>query len=137
MAGMVLHGRGLVGGRCEGEALVTREFISGWGGVDPRAGSIIERRHELCGQSFAGKILVFPGAKGSSGWSHYFHLTRALGTAPRGMVFTRMNTKVALGVVVTRVPAITELDQDPIALIRSGDRLVLDADAGILEIHRA
>ena len=66
---LTLHGRKVVGGIAEGEALVTRERISGWGGIDPRTGTIIETRHELRGQSFAGKVLVFPGAKGSSGWA--------------------------------------------------------------------
>ena len=64
---IVLHGRCVVGGCAEGEALVTRQTISGWGGINERDGSIIERRHELRGQSFAGRVLVFPGAKGSSG----------------------------------------------------------------------
>jgi predicted aconitase with swiveling domain len=69
----VLHGRGLVGGIVEGEALVSTETISGWGGVDPMTGTIIETRHPLRGVSFAGKLLVFRGAKGSSGWSVAFH----------------------------------------------------------------
>src|SRR5690606_25772903 len=55
----VLRGRCVVPGVAEGEALVTNERISGWGGVDPRNGTVVETRHELRGQSFAGKILVF------------------------------------------------------------------------------
>ena len=117
---IVICGRKVVGGVAEGEALVTQDFISGWGGVNPRDGTIIERRHAAFGQSFAGKILVFPGAKGSSGWSHYFHLTRSLGTAPIAMVFTTINTKVALGAVVTRVPSITDLDAEQQADLAPG-----------------
>ena len=79
---IVIRGRKVVPGVAEGEALVTREPISGWGGVDPRNGTVIETRHELRGQSFAGKVLVFPGAKGSSGWSAQFHVARLMGTAP-------------------------------------------------------
>ena len=67
MKKIILHGRKVVGGCTEGEALVTRETISGWGGIDPIQGTITERRHELRGSSFTGKVLVFPGAKGSSG----------------------------------------------------------------------
>lgn len=67
---IVLRGRAVTPGIAEGEALVTRDTISGRGGVDPRTGTITERRHELVGQGFAGKVLVFPGAKGSSGLSH-------------------------------------------------------------------
>ncbi|HMA07271.1 MAG TPA: DUF126 domain-containing protein, partial [Ramlibacter sp.] len=52
---IVIHGRKVVPGVAEGEALVTRDRISGWGGIDSRTGTIVETRHELRGQSFAGK----------------------------------------------------------------------------------
>jgi predicted aconitase with swiveling domain len=133
---IVLTGRPVVPGIARGEALVTHETISGWGGVNPMTGTIIESRHELKGQSFAGKILVFPGAKGSSGWSGVFHMTRLTGTAPLGMVFNVMTTKVALGAVVMRVPTITDLDRDPLQLIETGDELVIDANEGRLEIYK-
>ena len=133
---IVLTGRRVVGGIAEGEALVTDQTISGWGGVDPMSGRVIETRHELRGVSFAGKILVFPGAKGSSGWSSIFHTARLAGTAPLAMIFTTMTTKVALGAVVMRIPTITELDGDPLALIATGDRVRVDADAGTVRIWR-
>jgi len=133
---IVLHGRGIVGGVAEGVALVTRQTISGWGGVNPRDGTIIETRHELCGQSFREKVLVFPGAKGSSGWSAVFHMTRLTGCAPKAMVFNEMTTKVALGAVVTRAPAVTDLDQDPLDVIETGDRVRVDGDRGIVEIFK-
>ncbi|MCJ9750324.1 DUF126 domain-containing protein [Neorhizobium sp. BETTINA12A] len=131
-----LKGRKVVAGRAEGEALVTTETISGWGGINERTGTVIERRHEMRGVSFAGKILVFPGAKGSSGWSAYFHMTRLNGVQPAAMIFTRMTTKIALGAVVTRVPAITELDQDPLDVIETGDWVVVDADAGTVTVTK-
>lgn len=136
MSDVVLSGRGLVGGVAEGEALVTREAISGWGGVEPREGRIIESRHELVGQSFAGKVLVFPGAKGSSGWSGMFHMSRLVGSAPAAMIFTVMNTKIALGVVVSHVPAVTDLDGDPFEVIRTGDWVRVDADRGRIIVTR-
>ena len=63
--------------------------ISGWGGINERDGTTIERRHELRGISFKGRVLVFPGAKGSSGWSAYFHMARLNGVAPAARIFTR------------------------------------------------
>jgi predicted aconitase with swiveling domain len=131
---IVLRGRKVVPGVAEGEALVSHETISGWGGIDPAKGVIIEPRHELYGVSFAGKVLVFPGAKGSSGWSGFFQTTRLNGCAPLAMVFNAMTTKVALGAVVTRVPAITALDQDPTEVIKTGDWVRVDADNGLVEI---
>ena len=129
-----LRGRGINGGVAEGEALVTREMISGWGGIDPMTGTVIEVRHELCGQSFRGRVLVFPGANGSSGWSGMFHLARLAGADPLAMVFTAVNTKMALGAVVSRVPCVTDLDRDPVEMINSGDRVRVDADRGLVEV---
>jgi predicted aconitase with swiveling domain len=59
---IVLHGRRVVGGRAEGEALVTRQTISGWGGINERDGTIIERRHELRGQVL-GRVRCSPARK--------------------------------------------------------------------------
>lgn len=134
---ILLHGRGVTSGCCEGEALVTHETISGWGGIDPMTGTVIETRHQLRGVSFKDKVLVFPGAKGSSGWSAAFHLARLAGCAPRAMVFTEMTTKIALGAVVMRAPAVTDLDQDPLAMIETGDWVKVDADRGIVEVTKA
>lgn len=131
---IVLRGRKVVGGVAEGEALVTNDTISGWGGINPMTGTVIESRHELRGQSFAEKILVFPGAKGSSGWSGIFHMAKLRGMAPKAMLFNIMTTKAALGAVVMRVPTVTELDQDPLAVIRTGDWVRVDGDAGTVEI---
>ena len=131
---IVLRGRNVYGGRAEGEALVTRETIPGWGGVNPVKGIITETQHELRGQSFTDKVLVFPGAKGSSGWSAMYHTTRLAGTAPNALIFNEMTTKVALGAVVMRIPSITDLDQDPLDVIETGDWVTVDADRGIVEI---
>lgn len=133
---IVLRGRKVVGGSAEGEALVTKETISGWGGIDPMTGTVIETHHELRGVSFRDRVLVFPGAKGSSGWSNAFHMTRLAGTAPKAMVFNRMNTKIALGAVVTHAPTVTDLDQDPLAVVETGDWVRVDGDRGIVEVTK-
>lgn len=128
-----IQGRCVCPGIAQGEALVTRDTISGWGGVNPQNGTIIESRHELRGQSFAGKILVFPGAKGSSGWSSIFHMTRLTGAAPLALIFNIMTTKAALGAVVLRVPSVTDLDHDPLEVIATGDYVRVDGDRGLIE----
>ena len=131
---IVITGRKVVGGIAEGEALVTQETISGWGGVNPATGTVIESRHELKGQSFAGKVLVFPGAKGSSGWSSIFHMAKLRGMSPVAMVFNIMTTKAALGAVVMRTPTVTECDSDPLDHIRTGDWVRVDGDAGTISV---
>jgi uncharacterized protein len=134
---IILRGRKVVGGVASGEALVTTQTISGWGGVNAMKGTIIETRHELRGVSFKNKVLVFPGAKGSSGWSVVFHTTRLAGTAPKALIFNEMTTKVALGAVVMRVPSVTDLDRDPLEIIETGDWVTVDGDRGVVEIRKA
>ena len=136
MKKIVLNGRKVVGGCTEGEALVTRDTVSGWGGIDPLQGVITERRHELRGQSFKDKVLVFPGAKGSSGMSMIFHQTRLNGTAPRALIFNDMTTKAALASVILHAPAMTDLDRNPLEVIESGDWVKVDADRGIVEVTK-
>ena len=133
---ILLRGRKIVGGSAQGEALVTRQTISGWGGIDPKTGTIIELRHELRGRSFKDKILVFPGAKGSSGWSAFFHMARLNGAAPKGFLFNKMSTKIALGLVVTHAPAVTDFDRDPLTVIETGDWVEIDADQGIVKVTK-
>ena len=133
---IVLHGRKVVGGKTEGEALVTRQTISGWGGINSMTGTVIETRHELRGVSYKDKVLVFPGAKGSSGWSGAFHTTRLTKTAPKAMLFNVMTTKIALGAVVMRIPTLTDFDQDPLGVIETGDWVTVDADRGVVEVTK-
>jgi predicted aconitase with swiveling domain len=45
-----------------------------------------------------------------------------------------MTTKVALGAIVMRVPSISDLDQDPLDVIETGDWVTVDADQGIVEV---
>ena len=133
---VVIHGRKVVRGVTEGEALATRQTISGWGGVNPMTGEIIETHHELRGRSFAGKVLVFPGAKGSSGWSAMFHTTRLTGQAPIGMLYNITTTKAALGAVVMRIPAMTDFDSDPLDSIETGDWVRIDADNEMVSVWK-
>jgi predicted aconitase with swiveling domain len=131
----VLTGRGVVPGVARGLALVCTEPLSGWGGIDPTSGTIVESRHPQRGGSFAGGVLILPGAKGSSGWSGQFHLAKLQGTAPVAVVFTRtMNSKLALGLVVLDVPAVTDLDDDPLTVIRTGDLVEVDGTTGTVTI---
>jgi len=133
-AKIILRGRTVCAGRAEGEALVTRQTIPGWGGVNPVKGVITETQHELRGVSFKDKVLVFRGAKGSSGWSAMYHTARLAGTAPKALLFNEMTTKVALGAVVMRIPSMTDLDQNPLDVIETGDWVTVDADRGIVEV---
>ena len=131
---IILRGRSVYGGRAEGEALVTRQTIPGWGGVNPVQGVITETQHELRGVSFKDKILVCRGAKGSSGWSAMYHTARLAGSAPKALIFNEMTTKIALGAIVMRIPSVTDLDRDPLDIIETGDWVIVDGDRATVEV---
>jgi predicted aconitase with swiveling domain len=131
---IVLTGRGIVPGTVTAPALVTRDPISGFGGIDVATGTVIEPRHELFGQCFTGRVLVFPGAKGSSGWSGFFQSTRLLGTAPAAMVFDVVTTKAVLGAIVTRVPTVVGAAPAPLDTIRTGDMVEVDGSTGRITV---
>ena len=50
MSTRTLRGRCVVPGVAEGEALVTHDRISGWGGIDSRTGTIVEVDHPKRGK---------------------------------------------------------------------------------------
>lgn len=131
-----IAGRAVVKGRAEGEALVADATLSFWGEVDAVTGRVIAVGHPLEGQSLAGKILVIRSTKGSSGTPMMLHLAKLEGKAPAALVNVEVDSLAALGCIVNGIPMMTGLDRDPFQTIRSGDYVVVDADAGLLRVLR-
>lgn len=66
---MELNVKLLVEAAASGSLIFAGEPLSFWGGYDAHSGEVIDRRHPLSGQRLAGKVLVFPGSRGSSSGS--------------------------------------------------------------------
>jgi uncharacterized protein len=120
-----LKGRLISKGKCEGEALVTTQPISFYGGVDPNTGVVTEKGHELQGQSVKGKILVFPTGKGSTVGSYTLYRMKKNGTAPAGIVNRECETVVAVGVIISEIPCVDKVD---ISKIKTGDKVHIEND---------
>ena len=136
MKKLVLRGHTVYGGSVDGEALVTKQSWAAFMAADIYTGEVTERGHELRGMSVAGKVLVFPRGKGSSGWSIGAQALRFTGKAPIALVITEINTQSALGAAVMRVPAVCNLDSDPTEVITTGDWVRVNADKGIVEVMK-
>jgi predicted aconitase with swiveling domain len=134
MSKLTIHGRTIVGGITEGEALVSTETLSGFGGLDRETGIVIDKRHQLYNQCLKNKILIIPGAKGSSSFSIYFHYLRLNDVAPKAILYNVTTSKMALGALVCHVPAMTDFDLDPVTSIRTGDWVHVDADNGVVQV---
>ena len=99
---ITLFGSALMKGNAQGEVVFTDEPLSFWGGYNAREGTIIDTRHALFGAKVAGKILVLPGARGSSTGSGILLEAIRLGNAPAAMILKRRDAILALGAIVGR-----------------------------------
>ena len=118
-----LKGRIIYKGKAEGEALVTSQPISFYGGVDPNTGIVIEKGHELHGQSVKGKIFVFPQGKGSTVGSYTLYRMKKNGAAPAGMINKECETIVAVGAIISEIPCVDKVD---VSKIKTGDKVSIE-----------
>jgi len=134
MKKLELRGRKVYGGVAEGYALVTKDALGGMGVFDVSTGTVTERGNDWEGESVAGKVLVYKTGKGSSSWAGWYKALASAGTGPVAHIITKSNSQTALGVVLSKVPAVTELSQDPTEIISTGDWVKIDGDNGVVEV---
>jgi cis-L-3-hydroxyproline dehydratase len=135
----VIAGRAIVDGTAEGDALVTHDALSFWGGYDFRTGEIIDRHHPLAGVRAAGRILAVPFSKGSSTTTAVLLEAVRAGTAPAAIVTTGVDSFFALASIVADAmygksfPVIA-LDAADFATLRTGERLSIARGGAIARI---
>lgn len=96
----MIEGRAIVAGEAQGEALVTSEPLSFWGGFDFKTGEIIDRHHPLMGVRATGRILAVPFSKGSSTTTAVLLEAVRAGTAPAAILTTGVDAFFALASIV-------------------------------------
>jgi uncharacterized protein len=128
---MKLVGRSIFSGKTSGSALVTHQGISFFGGVDPDSGVILERGHDLAGQSVSGRILVFPSGKGSTVGSYTLYRLKQNGFAPAAIINVECETITAVGCIIAEIPCI---DQVAIDQLQTGMECTVDGDEGWIEV---
>jgi len=128
---MKLFGRKIYKGITEAEAIVTKEGISFYGGVDPDTGKIVEVGHELEGQTITGKVLVFPSGKGSTVGSYTMYRMMKNKTAPVAIVNREIDTIIAVGCIISEIPCIDKID---INKIKTGQKLIVNGTEGTVEV---
>jgi len=132
----LIRGRALVAGEAAGEALVSSEPLSFWGGYDYRTGEIIDRRHPLSGQCSAGRVLVLPSTCGSSTTTAVLLEAVKAGTAPAAILTTASDSFLALASIVAdemygRPIPIVAVSEREFAELRSGERLKIRSDGTV------
>lgn len=131
---IILKGRKIIGGVAEGEAVVTRQPISFLGGVNPDKGTVVEKGHELEGQSITNKVFIFPHGKGSTAGPYIIYAMAKRKTAPAAMINLEAEPIIAVGAAMGNIPLVDRLDQNPLEVISSGDLVRVDGEQGIVEV---
>ncbi len=130
---IIIHGRKVYPGVAEGEALVSKIPMMGWGNYNLPMGFTVERNHPLYEVPIKDKVLIYPYARGSGGFVMYGHSTEQ-GNGPKAMLFTIPYSVEINTALVLKRPSMTDFDQDPVELIDTGDYVVVNADEGYVKI---
>ena len=126
-----MTGRVLAPGSGSGRALVLREPLSLWGGIDPATGIVIDVRHPQRGESVAGRVLVMPAARGSSSSASVLAEAVRVGSAPAAILLGEADLILAVGAAVAEelygrsVPVVV-LSSEALAGIADGAMLRVD-----------
>ena len=126
-----LKGRKVYKGIAEAEAIVTKDGISFYGGVDPETGKVVEVGHELEGQSITGKVLVFPTGKGSTVGSYTMYRMKKNNTAPVAIVNKEIDTIIAVGCIISEIPCVDKINIED---IKTGQKLTVNGNEGTVEL---
>jgi predicted aconitase with swiveling domain len=132
--------RRLTRGVAVGEALVSRQPFGFWGEVDPYTGIVTDIHHEWYGQCIAGKVLIFPYGRGSTGSGGIIVEAYRRGKAPTAIVnmktdFILLSGPLSIEVLYGgRLPVVDRPEKDVFGIVRSGSIVKVDGDKGFIEI---
>lgn len=99
---VVITAQSYADGEADGPALVLTAPLSFWGGVEVETGRIIDHSHPDLGQIITGRILVMPGARGSSSASSVFAESIRRGTGPVGVILAVADPILTVGALVAQ-----------------------------------
>lgn len=121
-------------GRARGEAILSEDAIMFYL-IEPETGVVIEQNHALEGKSIAGKIVIFPGGKGSSVvQADGLYQLNLRGNMPKGLIIQYPETVLISSAIIMEVPMVDRVDPAFYEDVKDGDQLVINADEGYIEI---
>ncbi|MCD7781845.1 MAG: DUF126 domain-containing protein [Methanosphaera sp.] len=124
--------RSISKGENSGEAIVTKDSISFLGGVDPKTGIVIDKKHELYNECISDKILVIPSGKGSTVGSYVIYQMAKNKTAPKAIICQDAEPIIAIGAIISKIPMVDQPDVDITNTIKTNDQVYVNADESII-----
>ena len=126
---IVLTGIARSKGKAAGEALVNRQRL-GWAfnAVGNEDGIVLQPGADIEGQCVAGKIVVYHTVHGStSGACSLYFKCKQSNHGPAAIICQQVHWIDIGGAIASEIPAVDGLDKDPIATIKTGDWVEIDA----------
>ena len=121
----------------EGAALLSKDALC-FALCEPESGCVLEKGHDIDGQSVAGRVLVMPTGKGSSVvQADGLYRLISKKTAPAAVVIQTPEPVLVSTIIAMEVPLVDEVDPAFYAAVEDGDEVVVDAVAGRLTLRKA
>lgn len=140
MAKKTLKGRALGGGTIEGEAIVSKMMFNWAGAFNPVTGEIIDPRHDCAGMKLKDKIFIYSYSRGSTTNPAIFMEGVRNKVNPIALVMLEMESMTMMGVASgavfydVKIPSVDHTDLNPIEVIKTGDRVRVNGDTGVVEL---
>ena len=136
----ILRGIARVEGSVEGEALVSYDKISHAANAVNKEGVIFTHGHSLEGQSYAGKILVYPtDIFSTTGALGLYFVAKHANCGPKALVCRTVHPISIGGAIDAEIPAVDSFEVDPCEVIKTGDWVKISApEAGgeaVIEVY--
>lgn len=136
----IIQGNGCAAGDFEGEVVVSDQPFGFWQGIDPQTGTVIDKRHDLCGTSLKGKVFVFPYGRGSTGTPGIFLEAVRNGCAPAAIINVKSEPMIVMCALLAeaffkvQIPIVDGLEGNPHDILRTGDRVRVNGVTGTVEV---
>jgi len=122
------------GGKVEAEVIVSKDAVCFYL-VEPATGIVVEKNHDIQNQTVAGKILIMPSGKGSSvvqADGLYKLMQNNMDT--KGIIVEHADTVLVSSAIIMETPMVHKVDKEFYDYIKTGMKIVLDADNGEITI---
>jgi len=133
-ANVEIRAHKVAAGKAEGEAIVYSGPFSFMGDMDPLTGKICAPRHPLEDVDITGKVFVFTTGKGSSAGDCAAWNARENGNVPAAIICRESEPVLSGAVIIAEIPTVDSPEKDVFDIIKTGDKVKVDADRGIVGI---
>lgn len=124
-----------IGNKVEGVAMVAKDNFSARYDLDRIKGVFSRPDHALAGEKYHDKIMVMNTAKGGVATAWMLYEMKARGICPKAILFNAANTILAQGAALADLAMCDRFEDGDITdLVKNGDHLIIDPEAGLVTI---